>query len=112
MRKLTIIKVLPINGGVNSEDLERWREIFRKNEMTIAQAEATGEVAIEYVSTDIEKSIMLVRLGGPDYQPSTQDLEAFRDIFEQASKDPDFKIFTHRDVSIDVIKIDDIVAVE
>lgn len=41
-----------------------------------------------------------------------EDLEAWRNVFEEAANDPDFKIFTHPNVEIEVIPVGKIVAVE
>ena len=45
--------------------------------------------------------ITLVKLGGNDYRPSQADIEAFRQILEEAQYDKDFKIVTHADVAIE-----------
>lgn len=45
--------------------------------------------------------ITLVKLGGNDYRPSQADIEAFRQILEEAQYDKDFKIVTHADVNIE-----------
>ena len=37
--------------------------------------------------------------------PPQKDWESFRDIFEEAQNDKDFKIFTHSEVSIERMKI-------
>jgi hypothetical protein len=44
--------------------------------------------------------------------PTMEDLETWRDIFSQAAKDPDFKIFTHKDVHVEVLEISKVVTVE
>ena len=114
-RKLTIIKVLGKKDGVTAEDLEKWREIFRTHQMTEEEAAATGEISIEHIpvhNEDNEHFITFVRLGGDNYKPSIQDLESWRDVFKDAEKDPDFKIFTHTDVDISVIAMGKIIAVE
>jgi hypothetical protein len=113
--KITIIKVLPHDGASPSpEDLERWREIFRQNQMTLQQAAETGEVQIETLADKQEGEcyITLVRVGSEDYQPSIKDLENWREVFEEAQNDPDFKIFTHPSVDISIINIGKIIAVE
>src|SRR5271163_3776100 len=101
--KITIIKVLPRDAASPSpEDLERWREIFRQNLMTPEQAAATGEVEITTLpeEQDGECYLTLVKVGGDDYRPTMEDLEAWRKVFEEAQKDPDFKIFTHPNIDI------------
>jgi len=45
--------------------------------------------------------LTLVKLGGNDYRPSQADIEAFRQILEEAQYDKDFKLVTHADVAIE-----------
>jgi len=45
--------------------------------------------------------LTLVKLGGNDYRPSQSDIEAFRQILEEAQYDKDFKLVTHADVNIE-----------
>ena len=47
--------------------------------------------------------LILVKVGGEHYKPTTADLEHFRDLFEQAQGDPSFKVFTHPDVELEKI---------
>lgn len=44
--------------------------------------------------------LTLVKLGGEDYKPTQADLEAFRQVLEEAQYDKDFKIVTHNGVEI------------
>jgi hypothetical protein len=44
--------------------------------------------------------LTLVKLGGEDYKPTQADLEAFRQVLEEAQYDKDFKIVTHNGVDI------------
>jgi len=113
-RKLTIIKVLPKDGVVSAEDLDRWHFMFRNNLIDYQRAASTGEVEIQEIAVPKrgEHFITLVRVGGGDYSPTTEDLEQWRKVFEDAAKDPDFKIFTHEHVNIEVLDIHDIIAVE
>ena len=77
-------------------------------------AMATGEVEVEQLpmAKPGDHFLTLVRVGSDEYAPSIEDLENWRQVFEEASKDPDFKIFTHKDVSVEVIDIGKVVAVE
>jgi len=45
----------------------------------------------------------LVKIGSPDYKPTPADLESWREIFETAAANKDFKIFTHDAVTIERI---------
>lgn len=45
--------------------------------------------------------LTLVKIGGEDYKPSPTDLEAWRQVFEEAQNDKDFKIFTHDKVAVE-----------
>lgn len=44
--------------------------------------------------------ITLVKLGGEEYKPTQADLDAFRQVLEEAQYDKDFKIVTHNGVEI------------
>lgn len=113
MDKLTIIKVLSQGTPVSQNDLERWRQVFAQKLMTLEEAEATGEVTVEYVEPIKAKhTLTLIKVGGDGYQPTPEELEIWRDIFEDAVGDPDFKIFTHPYVEIDVIDLGEIITVE
>lgn len=113
-RKLTIIKVLPKDGTISQADLDHWHEVFRNNLTTPELAAATGEVEVEYipVAKEGQQFITVVRVGDDEYSPTMEDLEHWRDIFKEAQDDPDFKIFTHNAVNIEVIDLGKIVAVE
>ena len=113
-RKLTIVKILPKDGTISQEDLDRWHEIFRNNLMTVEDAVKTGEVEVQNlpVAKNNDRYLTIVRVGSDEYSPTIEDLENWRDIFSQASKDPDFKIFTHKDVHVEVIEIGKVLAVE
>lgn len=45
--------------------------------------------------------ITLIKLGGNEYKPTQSDLDAFRQTFEEAQYDKDFKIVTHNDVAVE-----------
>lgn len=45
--------------------------------------------------------LTLVKIGGEDYKPSPTDLDAWRQVFEEAQNDKDFKIFTHDKVAVE-----------
>lgn len=49
--------------------------------------------------------LTLIKIGGGvgDYKPTPQDLEAWRDTFEQAANDRNFKIITHEAVTVEPI---------
>ena len=115
-KKLTIIKVMGVYGRVTPDDIDKWRDIFANHKMTEEEALATGEVEITHIPRpeegEDEHYITLVRVGNKSYSPTADDLKAWRDVFEDAQKDPDFKIFTHPDVDISVIKLGDIIAVK
>lgn len=43
----------------------------------------------------------IVKIGSADYKPTHLDLEAWRNVFEAAQYDQDFKIFTHEGVAVE-----------
>ncbi len=45
--------------------------------------------------------LTLVKIGNQDFRPNPVDLQAWRQIFEEAQYDKDFKIFTHDAVSVE-----------
>ena len=45
--------------------------------------------------------LTLVKIGSADYRPTHADIDAFRETFEAAQYDKDFKIFTHNDVTVE-----------
>jgi hypothetical protein len=47
--------------------------------------------------------LTLVKIGSAEFKPSVADIEAFRDIFETAQYDRDFKLFTHDGVTVEKI---------
>lgn len=113
-RKLTIVKVLPKNGTIFPADLDKWHFMFRNNLVDIKLANESGEVEVQEIPPPKKGQhfITLVRVGSDEYTPTIEELEQWRQVFEDAAKDPDFKIFTHKDVSIEVIDVHDIIAVE
>lgn len=113
-RKLTIVKILPKDGTISQADLEKWHQIFRNGTMTPAEAEKTGEVVVEQIPCPKpgQHFITLVKVGNEQYKPSAEELEQWRLVFEEAAKDPDYKVFTHDAVNVEVIDIGNIVAVD
>ena len=47
--------------------------------------------------------LTLVKIGSENFRPSPTDLEAYREVWEAAQYDKDFKIFTHNDVIVERI---------
>ena len=45
--------------------------------------------------------LTLVKIGSADFKPTFADIEAFRNVFEDAQYDKDFKIFTHDGVAVE-----------
>jgi hypothetical protein len=44
--------------------------------------------------------LTVVKIGSADFKPTFADLEAWRNVFEEAQYDKDFKIFTHEGVDV------------
>lgn len=111
--KITIVKILGPDGKITTKDLEKWRKLFAEG-ITVDDAVATGEVDVEVLPEKDDKNhyMTLVKIGGDEFKPSMEDLEHWRQVFEEAKGDPDFKVFTHPSVEIDVIHIGKIIAVE
>tara|TARA_R110000868_G_scaffold99024_1_gene272596 strand:- start:24920 stop:26683 length:1764 start_codon:yes stop_codon:yes gene_type:complete len=45
--------------------------------------------------------LSIIKIGSADFKPTFADLEAWRNVFESAQYDKDFKIFTHEGVSVE-----------
>jgi hypothetical protein len=67
--------------------LEEFNEAFKKH--------------MEFVSKNKEKDLTIVKIPGT---PTTEDLDTWREIFEDAVADPDFKIFSHPGVEVTQVK--------
>jgi len=113
-KKLTIVKILPKDGTITRDDLEKWHEIFKTKSMTPTEAEATGEVVVENLPLPKPNQhfITLVKVGNDDYKPTAEDLEQWRQVFEAAANDPDYTVFTHHAVNVEVIDLNKILLVE
>ena len=115
--KMTIIKVLSNGGVLNKADLEKWRKIFAENRMTVEEAVKTGEVSATQFSqpdNDEFNYITVVKIGDENYQPTFKDLEAWRNLFEDAKGDPDFKVFISEAAHVEIksIPVGKIIAVD
>ena len=110
---LTIIKLCGSNFRPTHNDINRWREIFDKAEtdpnyqIIIHKAIEDKEITVEKFEPT-EKSITLIKIGNEEYIPTAQDLEFWRQLFEEAVGDPDFKIITHGPINIENIPFDTI----
>ena len=65
-----------------------------------------GKITIQgnskYAQADnIINPLTLVKIGSADFKPTFADLEAWRNIFEEAQYDKDFKVFTHEGVAVE-----------
>jgi len=45
--------------------------------------------------------LTLVKIGSADYKPTHADIEAYREVFENAQFDKDFKVFTQNDLTVE-----------
>lgn len=103
---LTIIKVGDENYKPSSQDLERWRDIFAEN-ISLEDHPNMKRMPITTEVLEMEPDyhrVLLVRVGDESCKPSQQDLEAYREMFEIAADDKDFKIFTHSAIQIESIR--------
>lgn len=118
--KLTLIKVCNKDYKPSASDLEHWRDIFDKagtdpNFMIIKnQAIESGKISVETFDSpeENEHTVTFVKVGSDQYRPTENDLDAWREVFEAASADPDFKIFTYPNVEINIVPLIGIVAIE
>lgn len=104
MNNITLVK---IPGLINKLDLEHWRKRFVNNLVTVDEMKQAGIVLEEIkINNDDNNYITLVKVGNDEYKPTPMDLENWQKIFEEAERDPDFKIFTHDAVTIERVKIE------
>lgn len=90
---LTLIKCK--NENPTSEDLEKLR-------IKVINEESLDNENVDIEVLDLKPtSLTLVKIGNEKYQPSLADLEIWREVFEEAGTDPDFKIFTHSAVTVE-----------
>lgn len=47
--------------------------------------------------------LTLVKIGSADFKPTPEDIASYRDIWEAAEADRNFKVFTHQDVTVEKI---------
>jgi len=52
---------------------------------------------------DLINPMMVVKVGSTEHKPTPESLEAYRNVFEQATYDKNFRIFTHDAVTIEPI---------
>lgn len=102
-------KLIKIGGPdyiPSEEDLERWRQLFIDEKISIEEVKMMSpDITVEEVD-DSRPGVTLVKVGGNGYTPTVEELENWRKVFEEAKNDPDFKIFTHDAVQIEHIDID------
>lgn len=112
MRKITIVKVLSSDQSVSQEELIRYKEEVASNPDFLEEAAKNKEIEYQTFGQDIEGTLTLVKVGDENYPPSVEELNVWRDLFDQAKKDPDFTIFTHQHVNIEVINLGKIISVK
>lgn len=109
-KKITLVRV-----GVGKEDtfipspmdLEYWRACFEHTKNIDPQKMQEQGVNIQTFELE-ENFVLCVKLGGVNgvpLNPSKEDLEDWKQIFEEAQGDPDFKIFTCSNVELKQIPI-------
>ena len=54
-------------------------------------------------SENMINPLTLIKVGSADFKPTMADLESWRNIFESAQSDRDFKVFTHEGVTVEKI---------
>jgi hypothetical protein len=109
---VTIIKVGDQNYRPTADDLEHWRQIFTgetSREEMFKKFPHMKDAPIEVIENAFDSdpdyhSVTIVKVGSENFQPTAADLEAWRNIFEEAAYDKDFKIFTHSNVEVEQIK--------
>lgn len=93
MKKLTLVKVSSKDKLDNLKPSEL-EQMVKDNIVTTEQ--------YQYDETDL----ILVKINNQSSKLSQEDLLAWRGVFESAKDDKEFVIFTHQDISIELIKFD------
>jgi hypothetical protein len=108
-KSLTIVKVGNASYRPSPQDLENWRDVFSgKKSLKDFPHMKSEHVTTEEIDTSSDKhQVVLVKVGNNEYKPTASDLEYWRDIFEMAQYDKDFKIFTHHNINIEVLNFGD-----
>ena len=106
-RPLTIVKVGDHLYHPTVGDIDKWRRIF-EGEMEFEDFPEGKNQHVSVETIDLshktnERSVVLVKVGSETHIPTEAELNEWRDIFEKAQYDPDFKIFTHPHVNIEVL---------
>ena len=112
MSKITLIKVGGPDYVPNMEDLLRWKRIFEDGAKSIEQLSLNPEINVEVIEDCEEPCVTIIRIGDPNNIPTALDIKSWREIFEESKGQKDFQIFTHYNVSIDKIKLNEYVIVE
>ena len=110
---ITIIKVGDKSYKPTQEDLKKWRLIFTgemSEEDLFEMYPHMKSQPVETSTLDIDADpdyhrVLLVKIGD-EFVPTRADLEAWRQIFEEAANDKDFKIFTGTNIEIEEVKFD------
>lgn len=112
-KKLTIIKILPRGTKIELEDVERWRKLFAEQSEEWQKAVEAGEASVETIEmSEDDHNIMFVKIGYEGYHPTFDDLMAWRNLFEDAKNDPDFKVFTSPEVEVSLVNVGKIIDIE
>lgn len=99
------MKVIVIPGA-SSPELEKWRDKFESGDVCDEEIQERGiEIKTFDDLSEKDKILTLIKVGGNEYKPTVLELEVWRELLEDAQKYPDFKIFTHCDVSIERINM-------
>lgn len=89
------IKEVDYDGVVWCFEVPTGLFITRRNNRIAIQGNS------KYAQADnMVNPLTVVKIGSADYKPTFADLEAWRNVFEEAQYDKDFKIFTHEGVDV------------
>lgn len=105
--KMSKIKLVKLPD--HPEDLKYWNKRFSEDEPSQKELDHAG-IIIEEIDMSAEQDasyLTMVKVGSQSYHPSPADLEEWRQVFENAKGNPDFKIFTHDAVEIQRVKLEE-----
>ena len=112
-RRYTIVQIVSHDYRPAQADLDKWRQIFAEKSMTEEEAMATGEVVITHATIPEDSQfITFIKLGDNDYHIGMNELESWRNLFNDVANGEDYIIFTGIPILIETVNVGEIIAVE
>lgn len=99
--KLTVIKVM---GSPSEEYMHSLRRRVEDEE----DVSKDPNIKIETIEfTNSVPHMTLIKLGSDKFTPGRREFNDFKEVFEHAKDDPDFKVITHDWVQVETVPVGD-----